>query len=93
MERSYSNFYGPDRARMSTPSSQRRNLPNSPHSMRINSVKSEDFSTLPRSPKSKCDRRQHLQQMHAENEKLCDRVSETYMVSCGSILGLGCVCV
>lgn len=38
-------------------------------------------ATLPRSPKSNAQQRQQqLEAMHAENEKLCDSVQETYMV-------------
>lgn len=87
MERSYSNYYGADNnrsaLRVSTPSAQRRSNnipPRSPHVTRVNSVKKDDYSTLPRSPKAKFDRRKQIQQMHVENEKLCDSVSETYMV-------------
>lgn len=84
----------PQGQRITTPSAQRRAVPKSPHFSRVNSIRKEPIpvaavkapisggsSTLPRSPKSsRQQRKQQMQALHDENEKLCDSVQETYMV-------------
>jgi len=86
MERTYSSFYGFDEkpskgaAGNSANPPVRGDMPKSPHVSRVNRMRGSEFTTLPRSPKSQRERQQQLQQLHADNERLCDSVSETYMV-------------
>ena len=96
MDRSYSNFYGepsssvspcrpPSGQRITTPSSQRRAIPKSPHTSRVNSVRKEPVpvaavkpptvvmsggsSTIPRSPKPSRQRQQRQQQIQALHDE------------------------